>query len=59
MLRCILCKWEVETDDIAILAGSGRVICVRCFDREVGDDKPMPRELRVEVTRVAGQEGKP
>lgn len=51
MVLCLLCGFEVELDDAAVLlAARPRCICIRCFDREVDSPPtPMPPRLRREV----------
>ena len=47
MHRCILCRFEIEEDDVKVGSNvNARAVCVRCFAREVGDEHPMPKGLR-------------
>jgi len=46
MGQCRLCKFDVERDDEVIHFPSGHCLCLRCFHREVDDEKPMPLEVR-------------
>lgn len=49
-MQCIICRFEVEPDDAVVTAAGGRVICLRCWNRETGNDPhPMPKKLRHEV----------
>ena len=51
MVTCLLCGFDVELDDaVVVLASRARCICVRCFGRETGSTRPMPRWLQREVT---------
>ncbi len=46
MNTCTLCRFETELDDVAIGTGSGALICLRCYDRETGNTRAMPKTLR-------------
>jgi hypothetical protein len=53
MFPCIICRFEHELDDVAVMASTGdQCICVRCFVRETDSAKPMPKELRRQLTAV-------
>ena len=45
---CIRCRFAVCLDDCGggIKTVSGKTICLRCWDREVGSERPMPLEVR-------------
>jgi hypothetical protein len=46
MFTCILCRFQTEADDAAIGGRVGTCICLRCYVRQVGAERPMPAELR-------------
>jgi hypothetical protein len=50
MITCTICRFEAELDDVAVPGPIGRGICLRCFAREIGSEKRMPRALRQELT---------
>lgn len=53
MVTCIICRYEVPLDDVAIVGSRrGRVVCLRCFGRETGAALPMPRALRRELSEA-------
>jgi hypothetical protein len=52
MTTCILCRFEVPADDAVVPTASGRCICLGCFTREVGSCRPMPRQLRRQISAV-------
>jgi hypothetical protein len=52
MTTCIICRFETEPDDMAVTHAGGRCICLRCFGRETGTARPMPRLLRRELSAV-------
>jgi hypothetical protein len=56
MLTCSLCHFETELDDVQIRLGqySVRCICLRCFARETGSGRPVPRDLRRQVVALLG-----
>ncbi|MER3419070.1 MAG: hypothetical protein C4290_00445 [Chloroflexota bacterium] len=49
MLRCMICRFEVELDDVALSGRSGRCVCLRCYGRETGTLRPLPRPLQREL----------
>jgi len=49
MLTCIICHFTTELDDAVVGSPSGRCICLRCFDRETGSARPLPRALAREL----------
>jgi hypothetical protein len=46
MFICTICRFDTAYDDLAIPAGVGRGICLRCFGRETNTTRPMPKALR-------------
>lgn len=48
--ECILCHFETELDDTISRTAGGRCVCVRCYGRETGSAKPMPKGLRRELS---------
>lgn len=54
-LVCTLCRFEIESDDAVqgTVTPQGRAICVRCYAREVQDERRMSTALRRDVTRAA------
>lgn len=47
---CMICRFDVELDDVMIKGGvPGHCVCVRCFYREAGTTVSMPKTLRREV----------
>lgn len=54
-MTCIICRFPVEPDDIAIGSPSGRVICLRCYARETGNEHPVPKGLRREMEAELGK----
>jgi len=46
MYTCVICRSEVELDDVIIPIEIGCCICLRCFNREEQTDLPMPRDRR-------------
>ena len=55
MRTCIICHFETELDDVVVVAGDGHCICLRCFDRETGGARPMPKALRREVSAALAE----
>jgi hypothetical protein len=50
MTACIICRFEVELDDVAVRgARAQRAICLRCYGRETGTHRPMPKSLRRDI----------
>lgn len=50
MQTCIICHFETELDDMVVGNTGGHCICLRCFARETGSDRPMPKALRREIS---------
>ena len=46
MWTCAICRFETELDDVVLNRGDGSCICLRCFGRETGSARPMPKALR-------------
>ena len=56
MIPCIICRFDHELDDVAVMAGAGdHCVCIRCFLRETGTAKPMPRDLRQQLTAILAE----
>ncbi len=49
---CMLCRFAVELDDIAVCGPHGRCICVRCYANALGTALPMPHTLECELRAV-------
>jgi hypothetical protein len=45
MTTCTICRFATELDDVAVATPGGGV-CLRCFGRETGSARPMPKALR-------------
>ena len=41
-----ICRFETELDDVVVAGAGGGCICLRCFGRETGNTRPMPKALR-------------
>lgn len=52
MYLCTLCHFDAEIDDVQLLLADGRCVCVRCYHRETGSARPMPKPLRRELQSV-------
>ena len=51
MLTCTICHFETELDDVVLSSrDGGRCVCLRCFDRETGSTRRMPKGLRRELS---------
>jgi hypothetical protein len=46
MFTCLICRFDAELDDVALRRGGPRCICLRCYTRETGTEKRMPKGLR-------------
>jgi hypothetical protein len=55
MLVCIICRFELEIDDVAIEAAGGHAVCVRCYARETENKLPMPKSLRQEIVAALNE----
>lgn len=50
MHRCRICHFDAELDDLVVVSAGGRAVCLRCFSRETGNQRPMPPALRRAVS---------
>ena len=55
MFTCIICCFAVEYDDVISRFGSGRCVCLRCFARETGSERPMPQALRRQIIQALSE----
>ena len=55
MLTCIICRFQTELDDAISATPSGRCLCLRCYTRETGSGRPMPKPLQREVIATLRQ----
>ena len=56
MVRCTICRFTVELDDVAVPLAAGRGICLLCYSRETETSVPMPKALRREVMALLEEE---
>ena len=49
MFTCRICRFDAELDDVAVRTAGPHCICIRCFARETGFARPMPKALRRQV----------
>ena len=52
MATCTICRYETEFDDVALGGRTGRCVCLRCYGRETGNGRRMPKALRRELIAV-------
>ena len=55
MYVCVICRFQVELDDVVAPTATGRCVCVACFARETGTARPMPKTLRREVVAAVAE----
>ena len=46
MWTCRICHFETVLDDVVVATPRGSCVCLRCFIRETGSTRPLPRALR-------------
>lgn len=51
-LTCVICRYAIELDDVVLAGGVRGCICLRCFARETGTERPMPKPLRRDLEAV-------
>ena len=49
MFTCTICRFETELDDVVVAMAGDRCVCLRCYGRETGSARPLPKALRREV----------
>ncbi|MFN8559777.1 MAG: hypothetical protein U0531_21330 [Dehalococcoidia bacterium] len=51
MYTCVICRWDTEFDDVVLAPeGNGRCVCLRCYARETDTERPMPKDLRRDIS---------
>jgi hypothetical protein len=55
MTTCIICRFPTEVDDAMFAVVAGRCVCLRCFARETGTERPMPKPLRCELAAALAE----
>jgi hypothetical protein len=55
MSTCSICHFATELDDVVARMAGNRCICLRCFDRETNQSKPMPKALRRQLIAALAQ----
>lgn len=55
MATCTICRFETELDDVVLGGRTGRCVCLRCFDRETNNTRPMSKRLRRELTAALAE----
>ena len=56
MWTCAICRFETEMDDVVVATATGQCVCLRCYGRETGSARPMPKALRRELGAVLSVE---
>lgn len=57
MFTCVICRFPVDLDDVALPGRNGRCICLRCYARETGTAHPMPKPLQREIITTLALSG--
>ena len=52
MHTCVICRFDVELDDVELHATNDRCICLACYQRESDSSRPMPKTLRRELVEI-------
>jgi hypothetical protein len=55
MYTCSICHFATELDDVVIAGPLGACICLRCFGRETGSARPMPKALQRTLAAVLAE----
>jgi hypothetical protein len=45
----VICRFDVEMDDVELPMGDGHCVCLSCYMRESESTRPMPKALRREI----------
>lgn len=54
MYRCVICRFDVELDDVVIRGDAG-CICLRCYERETRSEKRMDKRLRQQLIQALSE----
>jgi len=57
MRTCTICHFDTEFDDVVIALTSNRCVCLRCYGRETGSARQMPKRLRREISAALADVG--
>lgn len=49
MFTCFICHFAVELDDAILPTPNRHCVCLRCYLRETGQERPLPKALRREI----------
>jgi len=49
MYTCAVCHFATELDDVAVQGPGNLCVCLRCYARETGSERPMSTRLRREA----------
>jgi len=55
MATCVICRFATELDDVMLGGRTGWCVCLRCFDRETGNVRSMPKTLRWELSAALAE----
>ena len=55
MSLCIICHFETELDDVVAGQAAGGCSCLRCFERETGSARPLPKALRRQLVALLAE----
>ncbi len=50
-MTCIICRFECELDDVVVRSAL-HCVCLRCYLRETGENRPMAKKLQRELSAV-------
>jgi hypothetical protein len=50
MMTCMICHFDTVLDDIVLSRADGQCVCLRCFGRETGSARQMPKALLRELS---------
>lgn len=49
MFSCVCCHFETVLDDVSLVLGNRRCVCLRCYGRETDSARVMPKALREQL----------
>ena len=55
MTTCAICHFDTDVDNVVVKNERGLCVCLRCFNRETGNELRMPKLLRRQLTAALAE----
>lgn len=54
-MTCRICRFDTELDDVVLRRDAGWCVCLRCYGRETGSARAMPKPLRQQLIALMAE----